>query len=644
MADFKIQRGVIDFGATEDALDVAITAVDLDYAFVRITDAMRSTSGPTAGTTANRYVDDLSAYLKFKDADELTITRFGTGENVDYRVHWEIVEYVGPAGGPNEFIVRDHALGLAISGTTATIAVTGHDDITQVVPIICSYANNGTGLTTSQMTYTAKVLTGTDEVEYERGVNSGRWVQYAAHVEFTGSNWVIEQNVESSLSSVHTNDVTITDVGDWSHAWVEFGFRAPSGGNSLQNSTKMWWPHPSSTTVARFGLGQGAASQIGYYGIGHVIRNDAITVDHYDSVDGGETTLAAGTSSPQAVDFTISSVGPDLGAISCWGFVNTAGTGTAYPRQFCGYRLKDATTVEFWRGRHGNVREFSLSLIRSPITLTPDPATATSSAPATTLDVPRTLAPGAASAALTAPAVTLDRPVLLRPQPATATLTPPATTLDRPLTILGGVPEFNLDANPVQLDRPVELQPGPAQATTSAPAVTLDRPVLLRPQPATAALSAPAATVRVEVRLSPAPAIATLAAPATTLELGIILQPDPATFVLAAATVRGTLKTLVPDPAVLSLAAPAVSLSAYEIQPTPAVLVLTAPPALLLIPGRPMLEAELAVLEALEHTGTIGQRIEQEGALAATLEPALGIGPALEAELAIAETIEAPAP
>jgi hypothetical protein len=36
----------------------------------------------------------------------IAFTRISTGEAANYRADWESWEYVGPAGGPNEFIVR----------------------------------------------------------------------------------------------------------------------------------------------------------------------------------------------------------------------------------------------------------------------------------------------------------------------------------------------------------------------------------------------------------------------------------------------------------------------------------------------------------------------------------------------------------
>ncbi|MEK6821403.1 MAG: hypothetical protein AABY11_03330, partial [archaeon] len=105
--DFKIQRGVTSIATATTA--VTITAgvdytapADINRAFIRLVTTKNSGSGhDSGGGTQGPGV--YSAYIA--DGNNLltsvTFTR-NIVSAANTRIQWEIIEYVGPTGGPNE--------------------------------------------------------------------------------------------------------------------------------------------------------------------------------------------------------------------------------------------------------------------------------------------------------------------------------------------------------------------------------------------------------------------------------------------------------------------------------------------------------------------------------------------------------------
>ena len=130
----KIQRGYTIIGTS--SATATITA-GTDYtaptgeAFIRIVNTRLTGNGNTGGGFQN--IDDFTAFIQNPNnlATSITFSRVGTSNN--NRIAWEIIEYIGPSGEANEFLVRDEGtLSFTTSDTsldTSTIPVTDDNDI-----------------------------------------------------------------------------------------------------------------------------------------------------------------------------------------------------------------------------------------------------------------------------------------------------------------------------------------------------------------------------------------------------------------------------------------------------------------------------------------------------------------------------------
>jgi hypothetical protein len=362
--DVKTQRGVANFGATEDALDVTVTSVgNVEDAFARLNNTVNASSGRSTADTVNINADDVSMGCIMDAVDNIALTRVSTGDNVDYRANWELWEYIGDPGGPNEFIVREQRLQL-LSATVATVtrdisALTNAvSDFSKLVPVLLGFRDEATGATWDQKP-TIRVNVGGEELIFERTTTTNRVACEYALIEFTGSNWQVEQNVSHTYTAAGTDETeTISTITDWATAFIFATHHTDQ--NGLDETGYTVRPGSSTTTV-RFRMRSGATIATDERTIAFVVRNPDVVVEHLDSITGSEADLASGNTTQSWTATTVDS----LTASAVIGYADCAGTGTAYPRQFWGLNL-GASVVEWRRGRSGQVSDAAAQVIQFP--------------------------------------------------------------------------------------------------------------------------------------------------------------------------------------------------------------------------------------------------------------------------------------
>ena len=148
--DIRVQRGVAVYGASADTLAVSFgSAVVVSRAIIRLTSVTYSSGGPEKTTTANRSNDDLGCYVDQTSVTTagFTLTRLAAGIDEDVRVDWEVIEYVGPVGGPWEFEVIARAnkrLNPAVfTGSTSIAGLSS--DYSKVVAVGTGVTSGATG-------------------------------------------------------------------------------------------------------------------------------------------------------------------------------------------------------------------------------------------------------------------------------------------------------------------------------------------------------------------------------------------------------------------------------------------------------------------------------------------------------------------
>ena len=364
MAEFEIQRGV---NAVQNAT-VNVTVTSATKAFGRATNSCFTKGGVSAGDTSSKTNAQLGCGVLLTTSTNLQLKGNTTGDAVDYDVAWEIWNYSGAASGPNEWIVRAHSSPLMNAGTAQVDVLLGSAltvNISDCIAFMTGNGASGASQNWSDANYTVELVTVTTSVyaRVKRITSDTRQSPSIVGIEFTGSNWVVQNNISHTFTAAGSDETeTITDVSDWTKAFIVGSHRSPTGNDGNDEITITIRPG-SGTTSVRFRMRSGASSPGSVVAIAHVVKNLAIKVEHLDSITGSGTDLPAGSASPQTENVTITTV-KATAQTALIGYTDCDDTATNYPRAHWNYRLTSTSNVEFWRGRHGAAGDWALQVIQ----------------------------------------------------------------------------------------------------------------------------------------------------------------------------------------------------------------------------------------------------------------------------------------
>jgi hypothetical protein len=244
-AEFKIQRGTSVIASS--GTTVTITAgteytapASLTKAFIRITNCGLTASGRTsggAGQDINLYTVSISNPANLLTS--ITFTRFGSPAQ-NSRVHWEIIEYIGAASGPNEFIVRAQAqltgTGNTLTGSTITTIADNTDVVVFITGQRGNIANRSLAHQWKRVSSLVANASDWDPTFVKGGGTSNTAVSYAV-VEFTGSNWSVaresfttEASVWASGDDVSSTVAFTTSLAAVSRTFLHVQYTADSSG------------------------------------------------------------------------------------------------------------------------------------------------------------------------------------------------------------------------------------------------------------------------------------------------------------------------------------------------------------------------------------------------------------------------------
>jgi len=381
-ADFNIQRGIVAFGAAEDAETITLATPvrsfgNGGYAFVRITDVQHVSSGFDGGTDGN---DENGIMAKLTAKDTITFTRQPTAINQDQRVVWEVWEYIGPPGGSNELIVRLDIQVTTISATPVDTLILNVVNREKLVPFFSGLLNSQTDADWHDVQHTMNVFDGGSGTTYLRvdrdGIDALPSNVGVTVLEFTGSNWIIQNNILHDFTAAGaTQTETVAGNGDflapvnaWSEAFIYSTYHMKEDGSDDDRDEvgHNVWPGATTDSI-NFRIRAGADAPItGYTAIAHIVENPDMSVNHLDSITGGETDLTGGGGDP---DIEPKVFAPAVGSTAETGLIattDTAGGGNPIPRAFWEYRLTLANTVEFRRSADGGAGDWALQVIEFP--------------------------------------------------------------------------------------------------------------------------------------------------------------------------------------------------------------------------------------------------------------------------------------
>jgi hypothetical protein len=370
--DFKVQRG----NSLITAGTITITA-GVDYvapaastsAFIRLTNTQHTGAGAnTAGATQN--ADDVTVYITnpWNIRNSITFQRQTTAPAGNTRFAWEIVEYVGPAGGDNEMIVRQQQV--MTYGTASTSAsgtpVTGVVDHNDVAVFITGVWNPDTVATNYEsMLTTATWSSSTLRAGFNRGTTGTDAVRVSyAVLEFTGANWKV-QRVEHAYTATGTAETeSITPVNSISRAFIHAQKRVLSALNTHANFGHQVWL-PSAGSVS-FQIDASSTVPANHRSVAWVIENTQ-TKGSPMVVTRSSGTTPTGTA-PFSTTLAIGTTIDDVSETSI--FMNNSATGTTatYPEPIIMVELFSTSTTHYriWLSNITDGRSYRTEVVEWP--------------------------------------------------------------------------------------------------------------------------------------------------------------------------------------------------------------------------------------------------------------------------------------
>ena len=356
----KIQRGTADVpntGTTQTAPADFIEFGSLTSAFVLNKNNQFGSAGASTADSNDKSHDDTSLRIELTATDTITFSREAASDNQDYRADWESWEYIGSAGGPNEFIVRSRNTVTLLNSErtkTATLDNTPYD-IDRCIPFITGISSDADNYRAPDVTAIAW-LSGTNTLNVERGGDTNTTIVQIVTVEFTGSNW----RVAHGLNSGYTADtgtinlveeaagtgtaftINATDnafVAATQHRSTEVSTNAPRVADSYPTT------YISSATQVSFAHHTDHSEIANQKLMVHVLENAGVSV--------WRTTDTQFSDGDNNVDISAAGV-TDLSNTAVFATGATAGTGTSNPKGRRNYRLTSTTNLAHWCTRSGN--------------------------------------------------------------------------------------------------------------------------------------------------------------------------------------------------------------------------------------------------------------------------------------------------
>lgn len=228
MTDFRIQMGLVNFGASSDTSTVTPTvSADADRGFPRLANVQHASSGRSTpdGTDLNN--DDLGIRVSGWTGSQFILNRESTGENSDHQYRWEVWEdttedALRPLHG---WYVRGVKTIILTGGSASNDSVAFDDvsDYTRCIPFPVSVTNNKTTQAWGEATVTLEVLSN-DKVRAQRDASgTGSTTQVVvALVEF-GTAWTINNNLSAAIIGVGGTDYEVSGAGstlDWKNKFI----------------------------------------------------------------------------------------------------------------------------------------------------------------------------------------------------------------------------------------------------------------------------------------------------------------------------------------------------------------------------------------------------------------------------------------
>ncbi len=321
--------------------------------------------------------DDVTTYISNENglntAGTITFTRAGSTN--DNRIAWQIIEYIGPTGGPNEMKVLGTGIAsfgtgdIDIEGTTISGGAGNDND---VAVIITGISGDDTGsdnfetvLVTSEWRGASNVpvfnRTSTNSVSVD--------VSYAV-VEFTGTAWNLQRIEHTGADSPSpTQTEPIANVGDLSRAFIlQVQQRNANGAENVCETGERVYLSDTTTLSFRHEFGSDACvydndmeEVVWILSNSNAETGKKMIVEHQQPTD----QLNTSGSEEENWQRSINSLTYSTTETAIFGFTsNSDGAGTEHPRGTIVATLTDSITVDFYQSDSGEEQGYSFSVVQ----------------------------------------------------------------------------------------------------------------------------------------------------------------------------------------------------------------------------------------------------------------------------------------
>jgi len=372
----KIQRGTADIGSNGGT---DISPVDfeefssLTSTFVLNSNNRYMNGGQSSQTNNDREVDDMSGGLALTGTDTISFYRDSGSRNSNFRFQWEAWEYIGDAGGPNEFIVRGRYVADIASGSRTRVRTISSScsDRDKCIPFITGVLNSDPSNDLDNATAFAH-MSADNQVTVERGGGTDTTRVYGVVVEFTGSNWSVahgksaNSNADAGTIYLYEESVgtggTTYNVSDWDDTIIFHQFKADdnSSNEDPADTSAVYYPGVNDDEVYW-------AFDAQHFSVGsnehmiHILENSDMAVSRYSSTAGSQGTVSINVAGAGLTDLSNSAV---VGSYN-----SGDGAGDDAARGFRNIYLHNLTTVYSWSSRSDDGEEHRVQVIEMPMDL-----------------------------------------------------------------------------------------------------------------------------------------------------------------------------------------------------------------------------------------------------------------------------------
>jgi hypothetical protein len=363
-AEFKVQH-LQDDVSRAGGSNTAFTTVNSLNSVIELANNNRKSHAGSNTHSGGLEGDDMAGARQLTATNTLTYFRESSSRDVNMRFNTSLWEYIGPAAGNNEFIVRGR-FALALNGGTSSVtqALIGVVDANKCIPFITGILNDATSNDADSGTALA-YLENANTLRVQKGSDDNDVTVYITVVEFTGANWTVLHGDSGDVGS-DTGTITLrdnsdgtgnaTDVTDWSNAVIFSHFRADDDSGDNDAIADLWPiidPGGNNQTVDwTFHSNHDSDDENRHFV--HVLVNTGLNVTRYQdfSRSSGETIINIASSGLS-----------DINQAFIVGNSTSSGNGNAYGRGWRNYYLKSTTQAAHWAHRNNNTLSHEIQIV-----------------------------------------------------------------------------------------------------------------------------------------------------------------------------------------------------------------------------------------------------------------------------------------